>query len=103
MLRKSMSTDVSMLRKSMSTERVLAASLPEKRRFLRAGRGTQERGRGSLVDSIMGVIDKAKAAKDREAGDGNKYSAELKGGQLRLSWEEFRVWGDTRHAWRHMD
>jgi hypothetical protein len=51
----------------------------------------------------MGVIDKAKATKDREAGDGNKYSAELKGGQLRLSWEEFRVWGDTRHAWRHMD
>jgi hypothetical protein len=72
-----------MLLKSMEMERVLADSFPGKtlEDFLAQERSEVEAkvsdAKKAIVDRIMGVIDQAKAAKEREVAGGNKYSAEL--------------------------
>ncbi len=85
-------SDVSMLLKSMAMERVLAESFPGKTldEFLAQQRSEVEanvdNAKKAIVDTIMGVIEKAKAVKKRDAAGGNKFTAELREGQLRLSW-----------------
>jgi hypothetical protein len=77
-----------MLLKSMAMERVLAESFPGKTldEFLAQQRSEVEanvdNAKKAIVDTIMGVIAKAKAVKKRDAAGGNKFTAELKGGTV---------------------
>jgi hypothetical protein len=81
-------SDVSMLLKSMEMERVLAESFPAQtlEEFLAQQRSEVEanvdNAKKAIVDTIMGVIAKAKAVKKSGAAGGNKFTAQLKGGTV---------------------
>ena len=84
----STASDVSMLLKSMDVERVLAAFFPAKTldEFFAQQRSEVEanvdNAKKTIVDTIMGVIEKAKAVKKCDAAGGNKFTAELRGGTV---------------------
>jgi hypothetical protein len=77
-----------MLLKSMEMERVLADSFLGKtlEEFLAQQRSEVEanvdNAKKAIVDTIMGVIEKAKAVKKSEAPGGTKFTAELRGGPV---------------------
>ena len=77
-----------MLLKSMEMERVLAESFPGQtlEEFLAQQRSEVEanvdNAKKAIVDTIMGVIEKAKAVKKHEAAGGNKFTKILKGGTV---------------------
>jgi ankyrin repeat protein len=81
-------SELCMLLKSMEMECVLAESFPGKtiEDFLAQERSEVEDkvddAKKAIVDAIMGVLEKAKAVKKREAPGGNKFTAELRGGSV---------------------